>query len=52
MLALRRMSEAFGGIQKLAGRAKLNANLLSDAVAKRKSRAEKLEGGSTRNGEM
>ena len=28
MLALRRMSEAFGGVQKLAGRAKLNANTL------------------------
>ena len=28
MLALRRMSEAFGGVQKLAGKAKLNANTL------------------------
>jgi probable addiction module antidote protein len=28
MLALRRMVEAFGGIQKLAGKAKLNANTL------------------------
>jgi len=28
MLALHRMSEAFGGVQKLAGRAKLNANTL------------------------
>src|SRR5262249_39450174 len=28
MVALRRMSEAFGGVQKLAGRAKLNANTL------------------------
>ena len=28
MLALRRMSEAFGGVQNLAGRAKLNANTL------------------------
>jgi len=26
MLALRRMSKAFGGVQKLAGQAKLNAN--------------------------
>jgi DNA-binding phage protein len=28
MLALRRMSEAFGGVQKLADEAKLNANTL------------------------
>jgi probable addiction module antidote protein len=28
MLALRRMSEAFGGVQKLAGKADLNANSL------------------------
>src|ERR1044072_4664782 len=28
MLALRRMSQAFGGVQKLAGRAHLNANTL------------------------
>jgi len=28
MLALRRMSEAFGGVQKLAGKARLNANTL------------------------
>jgi DNA-binding phage protein len=28
MLALRRMSKAFGGVQKLAGQAKLNANTL------------------------
>jgi len=28
LLALRRMSEAFGGFQKLAGKAKLNANTL------------------------
>jgi probable addiction module antidote protein len=28
MLALRRMSEAFGGVQKLADQAKLNANTL------------------------
>jgi probable addiction module antidote protein len=28
MLALRRMSTAFGGVQKLASRAKLNANTL------------------------
>ena len=28
MLALRRMSEAFGGVQKLAGKAHLNANTL------------------------
>jgi probable addiction module antidote protein len=28
MLALRRMSKAFGGVQKLAGKARLNANTL------------------------
>ena len=28
MLALRRMSKAFGGVQKLAGQAKLNTNTL------------------------
>jgi probable addiction module antidote protein len=28
LLALRRMAEAFGGVQKLAGKAKLNANTL------------------------
>ena len=28
MLALRRMSQAFGGVQKLAGKAHLNANTL------------------------
>ena len=28
MVALRRMSEAFGGVQSLAGKAKLNANTL------------------------
>ena len=28
MLALRRMSKAFGGVQKLAGKANLNANTL------------------------
>ena len=33
MLALRRMSKAFGGVQKLAGQAKLNANTLDRTLS-------------------
>ena len=51
MLALRRMSEAFGGIQKLAGRAKLNANTLYRTLSpKGNPELKSLKGCSTRNG--
>ena len=39
MLALRRMSEAFGGVQKLAGRAKLNANTLYRTLSPKEIRS-------------
>jgi probable addiction module antidote protein len=35
MLALRRLAEAFGGVQKLAGKAKLNANTLYRTLSPR-----------------
>jgi probable addiction module antidote protein len=35
MLALRRMSDAFGGVQELAGKAKLNANTLYRTLSPR-----------------
>ena len=45
MLALRRMSKAFGGVQKLAAKANLNANTLyPDAVPQRKSGTQEFKG--------
>jgi DNA-binding phage protein len=45
MLVLRRMSKAFGGVQKLAGQAKLNANTLYRTLSKGQSGTKKPESG-------
>ncbi len=51
MLALRRMSKAFGGIQKLAGKANLNANTLYRTLSsQRKSGTQEFKGCSASNG--
>ena len=42
MLALRRMSEAFCGVQKLAGKAKLNANTLYRTLSPKGSRPKRF----------
>jgi len=51
MLALRRMSEAFGGVQKTRRQGEVKRQYpLPDAFAKRESRTEKSQGSATGDG--